>query len=456
MHRLSLFLAIAFASIASAKPMNIVLIVSDDHHYTSLGCFGDPVVKTPHLDRLAKDGVKFTHCFTPNPICTPSRACILTGQDTWKNGCVFFGEPINENSPLFPRLLSSAGYDVFVTGKWHNRRRPWDAGFTSGANIWMGGGYNHLAMPLMQWKQTKRSDRKPASVFASTAFADAAIGYLKSRDRAKPFCVYLSFTTPHDPWTPPGEYASMYDARKMPLPHNYMPRPPFKINERFLSLRDQRQLPWPVPKWGVKAALAQYYGLITQMDLQIGRVLDELDRQQLSDDTLVMFAGDHGYSMGSHGFVGKQTMYDEGIRTPLIVRHPKLKRGGEVSDALVSLMDLLPTMCDAAEVDTPKDVDGASLIAVYTGDRKHRRREIFSTFHSLTKHQMSTRCVRTQTHKYIDHLMTDETEMFDLITDPYELNNLAGKPEYKGIQDDLKQRLKAWRTANEKTDESRD
>jgi arylsulfatase A-like enzyme len=423
---------------------NVVILISDDQMLHALGCAGNPVIKTPHLDRLAGDGVLFTRCFSPNPICTPSRACILTGQDSWTNGCVFFGEPIRESSPRWPRLLAQAGYETFFTGKWHNDGQPSTRGFTCGAEIFVGGMFDHGRLPVIQYGQPKKA-RKPAPKYSSELFVDAAIGFLNRRDAGRPFAIYLAFTVPHDPWIPPGEYATMYAPEEMPVPANFMPRPPFRMHASFPTLRDQRQLPFPRTKADVRRALSQYYGMITHMDAQIGRLLDVLDQRQLADDTLVIFVSDQGYSLGSHGFVGKQTMYDEGLITPLILRDPRLRRGPATCDALVSLVDLFPTICEAAGVEVPETVEGQSLLGLYQGKVDKIRDHVFASFHSPTSHFMSTRCIRTERHKLVQHLLTGEVELFDLATDPLELKSLAGQPDHASLQEQLTEKLMAWR-----------
>lgn len=441
-----IFCGCAAASALSTRP-NIVFLLSDDHTHDALSSAGHPVVKTPNLDRIAREGVRFTHCFVPNPICTPARAAILTGQDNWTNGVYFFGIPINESSPLWPKQLASAGYETFYTGKWHNDARPEERGFTHGANIWLGGKYDHSALPVVQYGKPRNS-REPLDAFSSNAFVDAAIEFLDARQRREataPFCLYVSFTTPHDPWFPPRKYSSLYEPKKIPLPKNFMVRPPFKIHESFPELRDQRQVPFPRTQENVRQALSQYYGLITQMDDQIGRLLDKLNALNLKENTLVMFVGDHGYSLGSHGFVGKQCMYEEGIRTPLLVRFPPWRRATPTNDALVSLIDLFPTLCEAADIHVPKTVEGRSLRKLYQGNEKleNQRLEIYAAFHSPDRHHMSTRCIRTRRHKYIQHLLMGEEELFDLLTDPHELHDLSENPQFKTLRAKLQHKVVA-------------
>jgi arylsulfatase A-like enzyme len=453
MTRLLLTLGILSSAVVSAvgaDRANVLILISDDHMLDALGCAGNPAIRTPHLDRLAAEGVRFTRCISPNPICTPARACILTGQDSWTNGCVFFGEPIRESSPLWPRLLAAAGYDTFFTGKWHNDGQPSLRGFTGGAEIYVGGMYDHSRLPVIQYGEARKA-RKPADKPSSELFVDAAIRFLDAREGDKPFCICVAFTAPHDPWIPPPDYAAMYKPEAMPVRGNFMARPPFKTHPSFPTLRDQKQLPFPRTEADVRQALTQYYGMITHMDAHIGRLLATLDAQGLSRDTLVIFVGDQGYSMGSHGFVGKQTMYKEGIITPLIVRYPRIRRGGPTSGALVSIVDLLPTICEAAGVEVPETVEGQSLLGLYQGKTERIRDHVFASFHSPTRHYMSTRCIRTERYKLIQHLLTDEVELFDLQTDPLELTNLAGQSEYAELQARLTEKLMAWRkTAEEK------
>ena len=238
---------------------NVVFLLSDDHAHDALSCAGHPVLKTPQLDRLAADGVRFTHCFVPNPICTPARAAIFTGQDNWTNGVYFFGLPINEDSPLWPKLLAEAGYDTFFTGKWHNTT----AGRRSAASPTRptcGSAASTTTRPCPSCSRASprahvsRSTSLPArrSLMRRSSSWTRGSGskphgrlLVKGESSGSPSALFVSFTAPHDPWIPPGEYATMYAPEEIPLPANFMPRPPFKFDESFPDLRDQRQVPFP-------------------------------------------------------------------------------------------------------------------------------------------------------------------------------------------------------------------
>ena len=432
---------------------NIVLIVADDWAHMDLGVAGHPLLKTPHLDRLAQEGVHFTRAFTPNPICTPSRAALLTGQDNWTNGCWFFGMPIRSESRHFAQLLSEAGYETFYTGKWHNDGLPSKRGYTCGRYIG-GGGPGAGGHPRPIVRDFGGANKRQIERFDSELFTDAAVEFLESQQADdRPFLLYVSYMTPHDPWTPPGRYAAMYEPQTIDLPTNFMPRPmngskPFRYYTDWHgeNLRDERQMvPFPRTPEGVRDVRSRYYGTITHDDVQIGRILNALDRKRLTANTLVIFLADHGISLGAHGISGKQTMYEEGIRLPLIVRYPKWRRGKATNADLVSLIDVFPTLCDVAGVEIPESVEGTSLSGSYQGTGRWDREHIFASFVSPERHRLNIRCIRTERRKLIHHLTTDEIELYDLENDPYELRNLAGLETFDEVQRQLAAQLAVWR-----------
>jgi len=436
----------------STRP-NIVLIVADDWAHMDLGVAGHPLLITPHLDRLAQEGVHFTRAFTPNPICTPSRAALLTGQDNWTNGCWFFGRPIRSESRHFAQLLSEAGYEAFFTGKWHNDSLPSKRGYTCGRYIG-GGGPGAGGHPKPIVRDFGGTNKRQIERFDSELFTDAAVEFLESQQSdGRPFLLYVSYMTPHDPWTPPGRFATLYEPQTIDLPANFMPRPmdgstPFRYYTDWHgeNLRDERQMvPFPRTPEGVRDVRRRYYGTITHDDEQIGRILSTLDRKRLTANTLVIFLADHGISLGAHGISGKQTMYEEGIRLPLVVRYPKWQRGEATNADLVSLIDIFPTLCDVAGVEIPESVEGTSLSRSYQGKGQWGREHIFASFVSPEKHRLNIRCIRSERYKLIHHLTTDEIELYDLENDPYELRNLAGLERFDKIQTQLAAQLAAWR-----------
>lgn len=421
------------AQAADEAPLNILFLFSDDHQHTALRASGNTYIHTPNLDRLANSGVRYTHCFSTNPICTPARAAMLTGAYTWTTGVTFFGIPIPPEFKLWPELLQQAGYETCFTGKWHNNGRPDTAGFTHGGNIFLGGMSAHEQLRLHPW-----GEGEPFTLtgFSSTMFTDSAVEYLNAYDGERPFCLMVSYTAPHDPRTPPGEFAAMYRPDSLPVPPNFREQPPLEL---FISkIRDEQLLPFPRTVEDIRRETASYYGMISQLDAEIGRILEVLDARGLAERTVVVFAGDHGLALGAHGVVGKQTLYEEGIRTPLIIRHPRLQRAAETNSALVELVDLFPTFCQIAGVPVPEQVAGQSLLPHYSGEATQQRDSLFAMYDDLH------RAIRTRSHKLIHHLQTGEQELFDLTADPYELNNLHNSSAPSEIQQQLNQKLQAW------------
>ena len=433
------FLTLGSLAVAEDDRPNFLIILSDDHNYRALGCSGNKAIMTPHLDRLAKEGVYFNRCFTPNPICTPSRACIYTGQDSWTNGVTFNGKAIKEDSPVLPKLLANAGYETAFVGKWHNDGKPWTRGYTTGGRCWAGGKFDHFEMDVTPFGGEAK-DRVKADRYSTTLFTDDAVEYLE-QDHETPFCLVLAYTVAHDDFLAPPGYEGKYSPESIPLPPNFMAKPPF---EQFNpTIRDERELPFPRVGKSIREATAEYYAMIEHMDQNIGRMLSVLNEKEIEKNTVVIFCSVKGLSMGSHGIIGKQTMYEEGLRTSLIVRHPKLKAAEDVNSELVSSTDILPTVCEAAGIPIPGAVEGESLLGLYKGTGKPRT-QLFFSYHDPTRSTV-TRAIRTKHHKLIHHLVTGERQLFDLMKDPIEMANLAGTPELKSLEDSLTEKLEKWR-----------
>jgi len=425
-----------------AEPPNVLLIVSDDHQHDALGCAGHPVVKTPNLDRLARTGVRFTHAFCETPICTPSRAAYLTGRSGAANGVTFFGMPIRENTPTWPALLADHGYQTAFTGKWHNMRRFDEYGFDWTANVFDAGMGNYRNPRLIQ-----KAGDKPQVVQGEITqlITDAAVRFL-NEPHDKPFFLYVAYTAPHDPREPPPEYERMYDPEKIPLPRNFRPVP--EPDPGTLDIRDEKLLPLPRDPAAVRREIAKYYGLITYMDAQIGRILETLDRRGLAGNTLVLFAGDNGLALGAHGLLGKQTLHEEGVRVPMIIRHPRLGISGQTRDALVYLMDMMPTVLEWTNTPIPEGLQGRSLADVYVGRSPAVRDCVFGRYDE--RQEQLFRSIRTDRYKLIQYLQLDREQLFDLEQDPYEMHDLAGDAGLQDVQRQLRERLLQWRQEQDK------
>ena len=439
----SLFSVLFTSAVFADSRPNIVLILSDDHNYRALGASGNKAIRTPNLDRLAEEGVYFNRCFSPNPIFMAARACIYTGQDSWTNGVTFNGKKVKWSSPVFPSVMAVSGYETYFTGKWHSDGKPWTRGFTTGGRCWAGGKFDHFELALTPFGGSP-DDRKTADGYSTTVFTDDAVKYLEG-EHDRPFLMAVAYTVGHDVFMAPPGYGRKYAANEIPLPPNYMPKPPFK--QFYPKIRDETVMPFPRTKASIRRATAEYYAMFEHLDDQVGRMLKVLKEKKLDKNTLVIFASVKGMSMGSHGIIGKQTMYEEGVRSSLIVRHPTLKPATKVNSSLVSTTDIFPTICEMAGVALPEDVEGQSLLGLYDGSRKARK-QVFCSYHDPRRDTI-TRMIRTNRYKLVQHLVTGERQLFDLEKDPYEMKNLTDKPEGKSIEPELTRDLMRWREGAE-------
>ncbi len=416
----------------SVERPNVLFVLTDDQHFRALGAAGNPEVRTPNIDRLAKDGTYFTRCHVSNPICTPSRAAMLTGQYGFHNGVTFFGQTINPGTPTIGPLLMQQGYRTGYVGKWHNDHRPTHYGFEYMRNVFLGGMHDYESIPVVQGSRDRPQEiyRNPTEVFTDGAL-DLLEGPLQD-----PFALFLCYTAPHDPRTPPPEYEALYPPEQVTLPPNFMPMPRFDTGT--LGIRDERLLERPLDPLEVRREIGRYYAMITHIDDQLGRVFRFLDQSGRLRNTVIVFAGDNGLTLGAHGLLGKQTMYEEGIRVPLIIRGPGI-RTGHRCHALVDLMDIMPTMCDFTGADIPPEVDGMSLEPFTAGRETKERESIFCHYEDLF------RMVKTDRYKLILHLRTDREEMFDLYSDPLELRDLSRSRRHQAIQGKLRRLLADWR-----------
>jgi arylsulfatase A-like enzyme len=445
---LALWLAQGLAAWAAQdrprRPPNVLILYSDDQRHDTIAALGNKHIRTPNLDRLVKNGFTFTHTFVTVPVCTPSRAELLTGRCAFRNGVRFFAQKVQPDLPQLQQAFGRAGYRTWFTGKWHNDGTPSKHGFAEVRRLFVGGMGKHE-------KVFVEGDKK-VSGFSSQLFADAALDRIKTKPD-RPWLMLVAFTAPHDPRTPPGKYAMMYDPAKLPLPPNYMPEHPFDNGE--MVVRDELLERWPRTQEAVRRHLADYYGMISHLDEQVGRVLEALEQSGQLDNTIVIFLSDNGLAIGSHGLMGKQSLYEHSIRVPFIVSGPGIPRGRE-SSALVYNYDIFPTLCDLAGIAIPKQVEGKSLAPILRGEAKSVRDHVCSAYQDVQ------RMVRTERWKLIHYPKLGRTQVFDLKEDPHEIRDLlvpwrlkatkAYTPpvtvaEAQRVVEDLRGRLAEWQRA---------
>ncbi len=414
------------------KP-NILFILADDQRTDTLGVAGNPLIKTPHLDSLASRGFRFERAYTMgsmNPaVCVPSRAMINSGRSLFR-----IKEDL-ESMPILPELLSGAGYMTFGTGKWHNQPDSFLRGFEQGRAVFFGGMSDHTRVPIADIDDGHVSEQIVGEKFSSTLFADAAIQFLESYDFRRPFYAYVAFTAPHDPRQAPEGYIDMYDPERIPLPTNYLPQHPFF--DGWMTGRDEQLASWPRPSKVIRSQLAEYYGLITHMDFEIGRLLEALEKTGEADNTTIVFAADHGLALGSHGLLGKQNLYEHSTRAPLLFVGTDIPKNTS-SDALVYLLDIFPTLAELAGVHTPEPVEGRSLVSIMRGREEEVRDSAYTAFGDVM------RAVRDRRWKLIRYPHINRTQLFDLENDPQEMNDLSADATQGGRIESLMELLSQW------------
>jgi arylsulfatase A-like enzyme len=438
----------------STRP-NILFICTDQQRYDSLGVNGNPVCQTPNLDRLAAAGMNFTRAFTVSSLCSPARASLLTGLYPHNHGmtdnCNARQVSTRELSPAlitFPQLLK---YRTGYVGKWHvgQKRTPLDWGFDDyipgeGWHEWWPEGVQlekESAMRLPYAPEKPMAARVPLPLEAYPEYqrASAAIALLEGYARqCAPFLLCLDFFAPHYPHYLPEPYASMYDPAALPRWVNFADALP-EVHEGTRWLKQR----WGVSDWETCAEIvAAYYGHVTCLDHQIGRVLEALDRMGLARDTLVVFTSDHGDLTGAHGILQKGAVgYDELYRIPLIARWPGVVEMGVECDGLVELSDLMPTLLEVAGVGVPQGLDGRSMAPLLQGGMPMDwRQEVFAEYLGSQNGDIALKILRTAEYKLVLSASGPD-ELFDLKKDPGELENRIGDPAYGAVRRDLAGRL---------------
>lgn len=440
----------AIAEPSKPQPPNVLLLLSDDQRPDTIHALGNDVIHTPNLDRLVARGTAFTRAVAANPICTPSRAEIITGATGFRNGVFDFGRKISSDVALWARTMQGAGYRTCYIGKWHNDGLPTQRGYDRTIGLYRGGG-GAWAVPSFDWNgkpvtgyhgwvfQTDEGEKLlergvGLSANISEYFADAAIQAIQE-DSDRPFFLHVNFTAPHDPLLMPHGYEGMYDPAKIPLPPNFRPEHPFD-HGNFRG-RDEQLFNRPRTPEEVRNELAVYYAVISHMDAQIGRILQALDESGQRENTIVIFSSDHGLAVGSHGLRGKQNMYEHTVNVPLMISGPGIPHG-QVETAQCYLRDLFPTVCDLAGVEIPGSVEGKSLVPLLRGEATSIYPFTVAYFRSFQ------RMIRTDDWKLIHYPHLDRIQLFHLKDDPYELNDLSNERQHADVVAELRRTLHQW------------
>ncbi len=421
----SLAPGVSFGAGRTRKRPNVLFILSDDHRWDVMSNMNHPFVQTPHMDRLAREGVRFNNAFVTTSLCSPSRASFLTGQYAHTHGVKNNLTPWSEANVTFIDHFKRAGYDTAFIGKWH---MPGSLPELKGADLFVtftvqGGQGRYFDCPLVVDGREEPS-RKP---YITEELTDRALEFI-GRKRENPFCLYLSHKAVHHQFLPPPDLRRLYDGADLGLPPEA---------DSMISMVDGQIFSGMVGP--LEYHYRNYCETVTATDREIGRVLDTLEAMGILDDTVVVYAGDNGYFWGEHRLVDKRWAFEESIRVPFIVRYPALTVDpGTPADQMALNVDLAPTLLDLAGLPVPRSMEGCSLAPVLK-DRSVQGRDAFlyEYFKDFPYNVPELNAVRTDRYKFVRYSGRRKHEIFDLARDPKEMHNLAGTPEGDALLPEL-------------------
>jgi arylsulfatase A-like enzyme len=473
------FLGANSSPAAEAKRPNIVFIFSDDHAYQAISAYGDArkLIETPQIDRIGREGMRFDRCLVTNSICGPSRAAILTGKYSHRNG--FYNNTnsrFDGSQPTFPRMLQKAGYQTAVIGKWHLVSDP--TGFDEW-HILPGQGVYYNPPMIHNGTRVKHEG------YTTDLITDFSLEWLKNRDKSKPFLLMSQHKAPHREWSPPIRHLGHDGDRTYPEPDtlfdDYAGRgiaehdqdmtiaatmtpgdlkltPPSGMNPeqrkawdayyepRNAAFRSAKPTGKDLVRWKYQRYMHDYLGCIKAVDDSVGRILKYLDDEGLANDTIVVYASDQGFYLGEHGWFDKRWIFEESLRTPLLVRWPGVTKPGSSTTRLVSNVDFAETFLEAAALPIPGDMQGRSLVPLLKGqDPPDWRKSFYYEYYEYPQphHVRPHHGVVTERHKLVHFTAPDADywELFDLQADPKELRNAIGDPANAKVVAELKTEL---------------
>lgn len=442
------------------KKPNIVFLLTDDQRFDAIHSIGDPQIITPNMDRLTERGTSFLQAHIPGghcgAVCMPSRAMIHSGR------IPFHLEGEGQNIPVehvtLGETLKKAGYYCFGTGKWHNGPKSCARSFHGGDNFFFAGMWDHWNVPACGYNpQGDYGEKKKFTadfmhhnktyevfcekiapgVHSSRLLTDTSIQFLESYDREQPFFLYQAFMAPHDPRTMPEQFHKMYSPDTIRLPASYMKEHPFDFG--VSHIRDELLAAYPREEKEIKRHLAEYYGMVTHLDAELGRIMDVLEKKGLLDDTIIILAGDNGLALGNHGLMGKQNCYEDSIRVPLVMAGPGIPKNVR-REQFVYLLDIYPTLCDLLGIKTPQSVEGCSFRRAMEDPQATVRKDLYFLYSNLV------RAVKDESFKLIEYRNgVHRTQLFHWREDPEEMTDLSEEPEYQIVRRKMERRMQEYR-----------
>jgi choline-sulfatase len=449
---------IASSVALGAQKPNILFLFADDYAFDAAGHMGNAEVKTPNLDRLAASGTVFTHSYNPGgyqpAVCVASRTMLTTGRFMW-NALELKAEQERQAGRFWPQLMKQAGYRTYMTGKWHidaDAKQAFDVArdIRPGMPRTVKEAYNRrIEGQPDAWSpyDTSIGGYWAGGKHWSEVVADHTEAYLAEAAgrKGEPFFMYVAFNAPHDPRQSPKEFVDMYPPERVSTPANFLPAYPYaEPMGAPHSLRDENLAPMPRTEYAVKVHRGEYYALITHLDVQIGRVLDALEKSGMKDNTIIIFTADHGLACGHHGLMGKQNMYEHSLRVPFIVAGAGVEAGKRI-DTPIYLQDAMPTSLELAGAKVPDFVDFKSVAPLLRGSPRHYD----VIYGAYTDRQ---RALVDGEYKLIVYPQAKVARLFHLPSDEHEMKDLAGEAQHatrvremlaklRKVQGDVKDKL---------------
>jgi arylsulfatase A-like enzyme len=450
---------------------NIIFIMSDDHASHAMSCYGSRINKTPNIDRIAEGGMRFDNCFCTNSICTPSRAAILTGTYNHVNEVTTLDTHMDNGLLTFPKLLQQNGYRTAIFGKWHLGTGPehCPTGFDDWAVLPGQGRYHN---PEFIIKGPDGGTKKTVLGYVTDLITDMSLDWLKGRDPDKPFCLLCHHKAPHRPWYPDEKHAQMFLNEDVPEPDtlhdDYNNRASaaaaaeMRVGPHMKVTDLKCEIPIELPEndlrsWAYQHYIKDYLRVVASVDDNVGRILDTLDAEDLTENTMIIYTSDQGFFLGDHGWYDKRFMYEESLRMPFVLRYPKEVKPDTHNEDIVLNVDFAALFLDLAGIAVPETFQGRSFRQVTQGEPPDDWRE--SMYYRYWMHKANHNVyahygIRTKRFKLIyyyadalgqagaiDETYDPEWELFDLEKDPNELRNVYNDPNYAKTVDDMKREL---------------
>jgi len=443
----------------SSRP-NVILFITDDQRFDTIHALGNTEIQTPNLDALVNRGTAFTRAYIPGgtygAVCMPSRAMLYTGRTLFH--LKGEGQEIPDAHTTIGEYFQSAGYTAYGIGKWHNGKNGFARSFSNGNEIFFGGMGDHWNVPVYRFDPAGKyspqipytadplhsnkteyldGDHITAGKHSTDLFVDAAVHFIETKESLQPFFMNVALMAPHDPRTMPDKFRKMYNPKMIKLPENFSPQ--HTLDTGSLQGRDELLAAFPRNPSEIKTHIAEYYGMISHLDEAFGRLTTALEKKGELENTIIVFAADHGLALGQHGLMGKQNLYDHSIRVPLVFAGPGIPKG-QTRNSLVYLLDIFPTLCDLTQGSVPGSSEGKSLVPLLNHSESSSRHELYLAFKN------SIRGFTDGTYKLIEYSSGD-TQLFNLLKDPLEIENLLAANGANDILLNLRRKLRLFSEA---------